>query len=68
MPLRLLGEDPMQLEDSELVIEVAKVEAACKKAKEKEDEEDVWAKVNEGDLDDEDGGIGTYVTDLVRPS
>ena len=58
----------MQLEDSELAIEVARVEAACKEAKEKEDEENVQAKVNEGDLDDEDGGIGTYVTDLIRPS
>jgi hypothetical protein len=61
--------DLTQLEDSELAIEVAQVEAACKEAKEKEEEEDLWAKVNEGDLDEEDSrGIGTYVTDLVRPS
>ena len=57
-----------QLEDSEQAMEVAEIEAACREAMEEKGEEDIGCQINEGDLDDEDGGIGTYVTDLLRPS
>ena len=78
LPLLKVGDyarnDLTQLEDYEQAIEVAEVEAACKEAREREEEEECWAKVNEGDIDEGMGlggigtGIGTYVTDLVRPS
>jgi hypothetical protein len=59
----------MQLKEYKQTIEVAEVEAACKEAREREEEEERWAKVNKGDIDKGMGtGIGTYVTDLVRLS
>ena len=74
LPLLVVGDyarnDLTQLEDCQRAIEIAEVEAACKEAREKQDEDDVWDKVNEGDLDEEgregiEIGIGSYVTDLV---
>lgn len=56
-----------QLKDCELAIEVAEVEAACQEAREEVDEQNLWDKINEGDQDEEERGIGTYVSDLVRP-